>query len=179
MNYQYIIDFWFKEIDQSLWYKKNSDFDIQIQKNFFDIHAQIVRGETSHWRQTPLGSLAEIIVLDQFSRNMFRDTPKAFAYDPLALALAQFSLEKNYQQGLSLTQKSFLYMPFMHSESLLIHEKAIELFSEPGLENNLKYERLHYDIIASFGRYPHRNKILARESSTKELEFLEKPNSSF
>jgi uncharacterized protein (DUF924 family) len=125
------------------------------------------------------GRLAEIIVLDQFSRNMFRDTPAAFAQDALALVLAQEAVFSGADKLLSETQCSFLYMPFMHSESLVIHELAVELFSKPGLEGNLDFEMRHKVIIEKFGRYPHRNNILQRESTEEEMEFLKLPGSGF
>ena len=118
-------------------------------------------------------------MLDQFSRNVYRNTPKAFAQDPLALALAQEAIALGKDVELSPTQQSFLYMPFMHSESLLIHERAVELFKAPGMENNYEFEIKHKVIIDRFGRYPHRNEILGRESTAEEIEFLTQPGSSF
>jgi len=146
---------------------------------FKDIHHAAVRCELSAWRDTPGGRLAEIIVLDQFSRNIHRDTPLAFAADPLALALAQEAVRVEARRDLPLQQKSFLYMPFMHSESPLIHEQAVALFSEPGLENSLEFELRHKAIIDRFGRYPHRNAVLGRTSTPEEIAFLESPGSSF
>ncbi len=138
-----------------------------------------MRCELSAWRDTPHGRLAEIIVLDQFSRNIHRDTPLAFAADPLALALAQEAVRVDAQRDLPLQQKSFLYMPFMHSESPLIHEQAVVLFGEPGLENSLEFELRHKAIIDRFGRYPHRNAVMGRASTPEEIVFLKAPNSSF
>jgi uncharacterized protein (DUF924 family) len=125
------------------------------------------------------GRLAEIIILDQFSRNIFRDTPQAFANDPLALALAQEALAVDADKALSPTERSFLYLPFMHSESAEIHKVAVMLYGLPGLEDNLDFELKHQTIIIRFGRYPHRNKILGRESTAEEIEFLKEPGSGF
>lgn len=161
------------------WFTKDLDFDRLIRNRFKDIHDAALRCELSSWRDTPEGRLAEIIVLDQFSRNMYRDTPLAFAADPLALALAQEAVRVEAQRDLPLQQKSFLYMPFMHSESALIHEQAVALFSEPGLENSLEFELRHKAIIDRFGRYPHRNAVLGRTSTPEEMAFLEAPGSSF
>ena len=121
----------------------------------------------------------EIIVLDQFSRNLFRDSPQAFAQDSLALALAQEAISLNLDQQLSPEQRAFLYMPFMHSESKLIHEFALKLFQRLGNPTNLEFEKKHKVIIDRFGRYPHRNQILGRASTDEELTFLTQPDSSF
>jgi uncharacterized protein (DUF924 family) len=120
-----------------------------------------------------------VIVLDQFSRNMFRNQPQAFAWDPLSLALAQEAVAVGADQELTPQERSFLYMPYMHSESLIIHQVAIKLFEANGIEGNLKFEIAHMKIIERFGRYPHRNQILGRTSTPKELEFLKQPGSSF
>lgn len=177
--HQQIIDFWFKEIDKSLWFKKDDGFDQELIKRFSKIHNQASQCELWDWRETAEGSLAEIIVLDQFSRNMFRNDARSFSYDSLALALAQRAIAKGLDKELTQTRRSFLYMPFMHSESKIIHEQAVELFTDLGSEQNLKFELKHKTIIDRFGRYPHRNKILGRESTAEEVEFLSKPGSSF
>ena len=179
MNHQSVLDFWFHEIDSKFWFAKDTAFDQLIHERFQLTHQAAMRCELFAWRDWPEGRLAEIIVLDQFSRNIYRDSPLAFAADPLSLALAQEAVHADVQHHLSERQKPFLYMPFMHSESPLIHERAVELFSEPGLENNLKFELKHKAIIDRFGRYPHRNAILGRTSSQEELEFLNSPGSSF
>lgn len=177
--YQSVVTFWFNELTPDNWWQKDVSIDDQIRDRFLLLHEQAVRGELFHWRQCPQGALAEIIVLDQFSRNMFRDTPKAFAQDPQALTLAQFAIEKGYHKQLSKREQAFLYLPFMHSESRLIHAAAMDLYSELGETLNLDYERQHKAIIERFGRYPHRNSILGRESTLDELEFLNQPNSTF
>jgi uncharacterized protein (DUF924 family) len=128
---------------------------------------------------TPEGRLAEIIVLDQFSRNVWRDTPRAFAQDALALALAQELVASGQDRSLPVAQRSFAYMPYMHSESALIHEQAVALFSQPGMADTLRFELQHKAIVDRFGRYPHRNAILGRSSTAKELAFLSGPGSSF
>ncbi|MCW8832764.1 MAG: DUF924 domain-containing protein, partial [Colwellia sp.] len=125
------------------------------------------------------GRLAEIILLDQFSRNMYRDTPKSFAQDPLALALSQQAIQMGADKALTAVERSFLYMPFMHSESLLIHQQACQLYKDNGIDSNYQFELKHLAIIERFGRYPHRNKILGRESTPAEITFLTQPGSSF
>lgn len=118
-------------------------------------------------------------MLDQFSRNIYRHTPLAFAYDDLALALAREAVEKGMDKALIPAHKAFLYMPYMHSESIPVHKVALRLFGQPGLEANLEYEKKHKTIIDRFGRYPHRNHVLGRLSTPEELEFLKQPGSSF
>jgi uncharacterized protein (DUF924 family) len=146
---------------------------------FGDTLEAAARCELFAWRATPEGRLAEILVLDQFSRNIFRDTPRAFAQDALALVLAQELVAGGHDQQLTPKQRAFAYMPYMHSESLAIHAQAVQLFALPGLENNLSFELRHQAIIERFGRYPHRNAILGRTSTPEELAFLNEPGSSF
>lgn len=174
-----ILRFWFEEIDPSKWWVKDEDFDQLIAGRFMSIHAQANKCELYEWRRTPRGRLAEIIVLDQFSRNMFRGLPAAFASDALALALSQEAVAAQADQALSQVEKQFLYMPFMHSESRKIHELAVELFRKTGNASALDYEMRHKAIIDRFGRYPHRNAILGRVSTLEEIEFLKQPGSGF
>ena len=179
MNYQQILDFWFKETDKTFWFKKDTSFDELIRKRFDTVYAAAIKGELFNWRINAQGRLAEIIVLDQFSRNLFRDSAKAFSSDPLSLCLAQEAVAQKLDLQLSLSERAFLYMPYMHSESLLIHEQAVELFSVAGLEDNLRFEMMHKQIIERFNRYPHRNQLLARQSTEEEIEFLKQAGSSF
>lgn len=167
-----VIDFWFDELGPKDWFRKDDEIDARITQRFRAVQSAAARGELWSWRSTALGALAEIIVLDQFSRNMFRDDPRAFATDGMALVLAQEALRRCLDRELSPSQKSFMYMPFMHSESALIHETAVKLFSQPGLEENLDFELRHKAIIDRFGRFPHRNRILGRPSTPEEIEFL-------
>lgn len=179
MNYQEILDFWFSEKTQPLWFAKSDEFDQLICKNFKNIHQQASQAELWQWRNTAEGRLAEIIVLDQFSRNLYRDSAQAFAQDALALALAQEAIRLGLDKQLTEDYRKFLYMPFMHSESKIIHEQALKLFQDLGNPINLDFEIKHKVIIDRFGRYPHRNAILGRESTAEETEFLTQPNSSF
>lgn len=179
MNEQDILNFWFSPEHRSLWFAKSDDFDKKICETFSDVHRQATQAELWSWRKTAEGRLAEIIVLDQFSRNIYRDQPESFAYDSLALALAQETISLQLDAQLNPEQRSFLYMPFMHSESKLIHEFALKLFQRLGNEINLNFEKKHKVIIDRFGRYPHRNAILGRVSTPEETEFLLEPNSSF
>ena len=179
MNPQSVVNFWFREIEPRQWFARDNAFDQLIAQRFKSVYDSAVMCELYPWRDTAEGRLAEIIVLDQFPRNIYRDSPLAFAADPLALALAQEAVRLETQRELPTQQRPFLYMPFMHSESPLIHERAVELFSEPGLEKNLEFEMKHKAIIDRFGRYPHRNAVLGRASTSDELAFLTTPGSSF
>lgn len=177
--YHEVIKFWFEEIEPSQWWVKDKNFDELIRKRFLEVHGKAIRCELFAWRETSLGALAEIIVLDQFSRNMFRDSPQSFASDQLALALSQSAIARGIDAELSTEERRFLYMPFMHSESLIIHSVAESLFSKLGIPSSLEYEHKHKAIIEKFGRYPHRNKILGRASTPEEVDFLRLPGSSF
>ncbi|KPD22361.1 DUF924 family protein [Idiomarina abyssalis] len=179
MKAQPVLDFWFKELTPKQWFAKSDELDNTIAKRFSDTLKAAAEGELWHWRETPHGRLAEVIVLDQFSRNIYRGSPRAFGQDVIALVLAQEAVEKGADKLLDASEKAFLYMPYMHSESALIHEKAMRLFSQPGLENNYKFEVRHKEIIDRFGRYPHRNRVLGRESTPEEEDFLKQPGSSF
>lgn len=174
-----VLDFWFKELTPEQWYVKDIALDNTIRVRFAALHQQARNNELYQWRQSAHGALAEIIILDQFSRNMFRDNSGAFSQDPQALALAQLAIDKKFDEQLSTQECAFLYMPFMHSESLAIHKVALDLFAKPGLESGLDYGKQHMAIIARFGRYPHRNEVLGRISSEEEVAFLQQPNSSF
>jgi len=174
-----IIDFWFNELEPKQWWQKDDRLDAQIKTRFGELHHQASVNELFDWRESAIGSLAEIIVLDQFSRNIYREKPAAFACDALALALAQAAIAKGFDKELTDEQRVFLYMPFMHSESKLIHDEAVKLYKALGIKNNLDFEYKHKAIIDRFNRYPHRNKILGRESTKEELDFLKQPNSGF
>tara|TARA_R110001599_G_scaffold97376_2_gene251215 strand:+ start:1391 stop:1930 length:540 start_codon:yes stop_codon:yes gene_type:complete len=174
---QAVLDFWFDALTPAQWFKKDLEMDSTIQSRFGELHTQAAQCECYTWRQTAQGRLAEIIVLDQFSRNIFRDDARAFATD--ALALAQEAVAAGADAELTPQQRAFLYMPYMHSESAAIHALAMKLFDQPGLENNLDFEVRHKAIIDRFGRYPHRNALLGRASTDEELAFLKQPGSSF
>ncbi|EPF81761.1 hypothetical protein F945_00096 [Acinetobacter rudis CIP 110305] len=174
-----ILDFWFNPENKAFWFAKSDDFDEKLRLNFQDIFMQACKAELWSWRSTAEGRLAEVIILDQFSRNLYRDDPRAFAQDPMALVLSQEAIELGMDQQLAPEWRSFLYMPFMHSESALIHEQALTLFEKLGNPVNLDFEIRHKVIIDRFGRYPHRNQVLSRTSTAEELEFLRQPNSHF
>jgi len=177
--YPDILKFWFEEIKPSQWWVKDTLFDKLMVDRFMEIHKSATQCELFPWRESPEGRLAEVIVLDQFSRNMFRGLPQSFDFDSMALVLAQEAILNEADKKLTVTERNFLYMPFMHSESLKIHDTAVELFQANGIQGSLEFEIKHKNIIEKFGRYPHRNNILDRESSDEELAFLKQPGSGF
>ncbi|MBY6197112.1 DUF924 family protein [Vibrio hangzhouensis] len=179
IHYKDVIDFWFEELTPQDWFSGDEELDRTIEQRFSQLHQQAASGELYQWRSCPQGRLAEIIVLDQFSRNLFRGAPASFASDAMALTLAQEAVASGDDIKLTPEQRTFLYMPYMHSESLKIHEEAVRLFKSNGIENNLDFEYRHKAIIERFGRYPHRNEILGRASTPEEFEFLKQPGSSF
>jgi uncharacterized protein (DUF924 family) len=179
MQFRPILDFWFTELTPKHHFAKDGALDETIRTRFGPTLEAAARCELFAWRATPEGRLAEVLVLDQFSRNVYRDTPRAFAQDALALALAQELVASGQDRRLPLAQRSFAYMPYMHSESALVHTQAVALFEQLGNEDTLRFEQRHQAIIERFGRYPHRNAILGRESTPEELVFLGEPGSGF
>ncbi|RRD41950.1 DUF924 domain-containing protein [Comamonadaceae bacterium OH3737_COT-264] len=179
MSPQAVLDFWFNEDHQPLWFKKSEDFDAKIRERFAALWQQAVYSELDGWRETLQGRLAEIIVLDQFSRNLFRDSPIAFAQDNMAVALAQEAVRQPGFADMQPTERHFMLMPLMHSESRRIHEQAVALFERYTTPYALDFEIKHKVIIDRFGRYPHRNAVLGRESTAEEIAFLQEPGSSF
>jgi len=174
-----ILHFWFNDLTPQQHFVKDAALDDTIRTRFGATLEAAARCELSAWRTTPAGRLAEIVVLDQFSRNVYRDTPRAFAQDAMALALAQELVASGQDRSLPLAQRLFAYLPYMHSESALIHTQAVALFSQAGLEDNLRFELHHKEMIDRFGRYPHRNAMLGRTSSAEELVFLSEPGPSY
>ena len=173
-----VLRFWFDNSDEANWWRRSDAFDTQIATRFGALHEAATRSELWRWRTTAESRLAEIIVLDQFSRNLHRDSARAFAADPLALALAQEAVAAGAHGELDPRRRVFLLMPYMHSESRAVHEEALRLFADCPA-SNLDYERRHKAIVDRFGRYPHRNAVLGRESTLEEIEFLKTPGSSF
>lgn len=172
---QNVLKFWFDEIDPQEWWKEdNEKLDALIKEKFLGLHKKAKRNELYSWRNHANGALAEIIILDQFSRNIYRGHPESFSNDPLALALAMTAVEKGFDKEFPTDKdkRSFLYLPYMHSESKIIHDVAVMLYRQLGNEKKLKIELEHKSKIDCFGRYPHRNKALGRVSTDKELEFL-------
>lgn len=183
MKFQEILDFWFKE-NADKWFEKSDAFDQKIKEKFSEVHRELMSGMHQDWKSDPQSMLAMIIVLDQFSRNMFRGRKESFASDELAKTLAEEAIEKGFDKKLSLIERVFLYLPFEHSESILDQEKSMKLFGRLKEEDKefdlyFDYAQKHQEIILRFKRYPHRNKILERESTPEEIEFLKQDGSAF
>lgn len=173
-----VIEFWFgtepepTEETMRRWFVRDEAFDAEIRTRFGALHAQAAAGGLTDWLATPRGTLALVIVLDQFSRNMFRDSPRSFATDPLALSIAERAIAAGFDQQLDRQQRWFLYMPFQHSEDRAVQARSIELFAQLGDAGSLDYAHRHKEVIDRFGRFPHRNAVLGRDSTPEELQFL-------
>lgn len=177
--FEQVLSFWFEETDPKKWWKSDPDFDDLVRQRFLGLIEKATQGELYEWRTSARGRLAEVIVLDQFPRNIYRDTPEAFSRDPMALVLAQEAVASGALLPLAPIERAFLLMPYMHSESRAIHVQAETLFHEFAPRNNYEFELKHKVIVDRFGRYPHRNRILGRDPTDEELEFLKQPGSSF
>ncbi len=167
-----VIDFWFG-VDPEKWYTKDDAFDAAIRERFLPTYEAAANARLSEWEAEPESALALVIVLDQFSRNMFRNSPRTFAADALALAIAKNAVARGFDKTLELQKRNFFYLPFMHSEHLEDQERCVALSREAGDPNTLKYAEIHADIIRRFGRFPHRNAILGRATTPEERAFLD------
>jgi len=175
-----VLKFWFEDHGNDDWFGGDPEFDRLLDREFRKTHEALSRGEGWLWRATPPGRLAEIIVLDQFSRQLHRGTAAAFAQDGMALVLAQELVMAGLDRDMTEQQRIFAYMPYMHSESLLVHEEAVRLFRSTGNENVIAFEMRHVELLRRFGRYPKRNAALGRESTPEERDYIaEKPNEFF
>lgn len=176
-----ILNFWFSDEVKPKWFVKDSDFDNEIKEKFLSLYEQAVAGKLDSWSETANGALALVILLDQFSRNLHRGSPKSYAADAKAAGLIKQALEAGVDQQLPTTEhRLFMYLPLMHSEDLADQKLCVKLFNEAGFdENGKEYARQHMVIIERFGRFPHRNEVLGRESTPEEIEFLKEPGSSF
>lgn len=193
MSWEAVLDFWLGETNedglcseakQKQWWTKDPDFDARIRERFGDLHADVVAGAHEDWRERPKSLVAYVIVLDQFSRNLFRDDPRMYANDIRATEAAEAGIAKGFDRELGAHARMFLYMPFMHCESIEKQDRCVELFEQLADEHepfagNVKYAEQHRDIVKRFGRFPHRNDILDRETTTEEEDFLKQPGSSF
>lgn len=177
--YEPVLEFWFDEIDSRNWWVKDDSFDALIKERFGALLERAKQAELYGWRTSPGGRLAEIIVLDQFSRNIHRGTAQAFAQDQMALTLAQEAVSLGIHEVLEGSHRQFLLMPYMHSESPVIHVEAEALFRKFAPQSAYEFELKHKAIIDRFGRYPHRNEQLGRISTDEETEFLKQPGSGF
>jgi uncharacterized protein (DUF924 family) len=166
-----VLKFW-REAGSDRWFKQDAGFDQEIRDRFLATHEAAAAGKLE-WEHAPESTLALLLLLDQFPRNMFRGTPRAFATDPCALQVATRALEKGFDKDISPELRSFFYLPFMHSEELSDQEKCLALYKALGTEEGIKYAEIHLDAIRRFGRFPHRNKILGRASTAEEVQYLD------
>ncbi len=174
-----LLAFWFSEGAKAKWFVRDDTFDAELRRRFGPLLAEARLGKLTHWADSPDGALARIILLDQVSRNVYRDTPEAFAADALALAGAKDAIAKGHDLRVAAEMRIFFYVPFEHSENLADQDESVALCEALGDDNYLDYARRHRAIIARFGRFPHRNAILGRSSTPEEIEFLKQPDSSF
>ncbi len=180
-----ILDFWFGPTKEArdVWFRKDPAFDATIRARFADAVTAAIGGDYESWTQEPRGALACVLLLDQFTRNIYRDTPRAFAGDGRALAIAQQMVASGQDKTLAPYERAFLYLPYEHSEDPAVHDQSMVIFTrlrdDTGLEGPLEWAEKHAAIVRRFGRYPHRNAILGRTSTPEEIAFLQGPNSRF
>ena len=188
---QGVLDFWFGAPGSpghgqlnAAWFRKSPSFDAEIARRFAPLVDSALGGGLRDWAQQPASALARIVLLDQFTRSVFRDTPRAFAGDALALAAAREMVSARRDDALPPLQRAFVYMPFEHAEDLTAQDEALRLFGQLAVGASdaagfLDYARRHRAVIARFGRFPHRNAVLGRTSTPDEIEFLKQPGSHF
>ena len=178
---QEVLNFWFVETDPSLWFQKNAEFDTLITDKYESTYIMAQDGLCDTWAGDADGALALILILDQFPRNMYRNTRKAYATDNKALLIAKQAISKGFDQVLVPEKKRFMYLPYMHSEAMSDQVKSVSLFKAMSDVDPLGYEYAlkHYAVIEEFGRYPHRNQALERENTTEEKNYLSKNDSGF
>lgn len=184
-DFSEILDFWFGPPDspergrpRKVWFQKSDSFDAEIRSRFLGTWERAARGELERWQATPLACLALVVVLDQFPRNMFRGTARAFSSDSAALAASESLVGRGFDRPLLPVERVFAYLPFEHAEDLAAQRRSLALFET--LDSGYRdYARRHYEIVSRFGRFPHRNAILGRQSTAEEIEFLSRPGSSF
>jgi uncharacterized protein (DUF924 family) len=182
-----ILDFWFGAPGtpehgkpRKIWFEKNAAFDAELRTRFGALHGAAVEGRIDAWQATPQGALALIVLLDQLSRNIHRDTPLAFAADGHAQTVARNSIARRFDRALTPIERGFIYLPFEHAEDLALQRLSLRLFASlRGGAADMEYPRRHYEIVARFGRFPHRNQILGRQSTEEEIAFLKQPGSGF
>lgn len=175
MSPETIIDFWFAESSRYFWFRSTPEMDAQLRDRFIDSWLAAAEGKLISWEESPEGVLALVIILDQFPLNMFRGKPLTYATEAQARNIARAAIDKGFDKDLTNEQNGFLYMPFMHSEDMADQERSIKLFEQSGREESIRFAHHHHDIVQRFGRFPHRNKILGRQSRKEEIEYLTSP----
>lgn len=187
-KYQEILDFWFgagsdRGKERKVWFIKDKEFDQEVKTRFLSVYHAAASGKLDSWKDSPDSCLALILLLDQFPRNIFRNSPQAFATDEKALEIAKYAVKQGYDIQLLPVERWFIYLPFEHSEKLEHQHQAVALFEtlqdDPQSSSSIDYAKRHLEVIKRFGRFPHRNAILGRENTPEEEEFLQQPGSSF
>ena len=179
MDFNTVIKFWFEDIDTKMWFEKDDNFDQLLKDRFNSLVKLALDDNLVDWKVNIEGNLALIILLDQFTRNIYRNTPKAFTGDDKALKLCFIGITQGYLAHKNSSWRHFLLMPLMHSENLAIQELSLPLFKKYTNDKTYDFAKRHYEIIKKYGRFPHRNSILGRKSTNEENIFLKKPGSSF
>ncbi len=174
-----VTTFWFDELEERNWFEKNEEVDRTIRDRFMDTHLALSTHVPTEWRETPEAILALIIVFDQFPRNIFRNSPHAFATDALALREARLMIGKGFDLQTSEKRRLFIYLPFEHSENIEDQHRSVALVESLNDANLLKYALAHQEVIEQYGRFPHRNAILGRVSTPEEKAYLAKPGAGF
>ena len=169
---QGIVAFWFSDAVRPLWFKSTPEFDTQLRERFESVWQQAATGRLDSWAKSAEGALALVILLDQIPLNIYRGEARSFSTEAKAREIAGHAIDKGWDTTLPGEQKAFLYMPLMHSESLADQDRSVALYDAAGLEYNLKFAKHHRDIIRRFGRFPHRNEILGRQSTEAEEAYL-------
>ena len=167
-----VVSFW-RGAGADRWWQKDDEFDREVRSKFLDLHEAAARGELAVWEDSAEGALASVILFDQFPRNMFRGSPHAFATDPLARAVAARAVARGFDQKIDPEMRQFFYLPFMHSEALVDQDRCCELYEVLGDAELTKFAAIHRDIIAKFGRFPHRNRAFGRLTTPAEQDFLD------
>lgn len=167
-----VLDFWFSADTRPFWFRSTPEFDARLHERFVDVWQAAARGELEAWNATPEGALALVIILDQFPLNMFRGQAESFSTEALSREVAHKAIDRGWDRDLDDAGRAFLYLPFMHSEARDDQERSVQLFRDADLVDNLRWAEHHREIIQRFGRFPHRNAALGRESSGEELEWL-------
>jgi len=174
-----VLDFWLLQTGADKWFSRDDALDDVIRVKFAALHKRAVAGALASWRETALGCLGEIIVLDQFSRNLYRDDARAYAADDQAREILVLALAQDFDAGMSKDEKRFLYMPLQHSEDAADQARSVELFRSLEDDETFQFTLRHQEIISRFDRFPHRNAALGRDSTAEEIAFLGGPNSAF
>jgi uncharacterized protein (DUF924 family) len=174
-----VLTFWFSEDSKKRWFEKSDAFDAEARTHLAAAAEVATNGALDDWGKTPEGALALVILLDQIPRNIHRGTPAAFAADPKALAVAKHAIAEGFDAVTPSEMRNFFYLPFQHSERLEDQDRGLELYATNDVNDGLRWMKMHHDVIARFGRFPHRNAILGRTSTPEELEFLQQPGSTF